>query len=158
MAQTKKKNRKSKKTTSGGDPEAPTETEWESMAIYKKFIVTENASDEEENVDHPFEVGDYVSILPSNLPEGYGVEDGPAPPIEAMWFGLIKDIRMRYKNREPEVWSRIQWFYSETDIGNIVQIDTTHLGDNERLLSSHCDFVHSSTLNGTFNKSISMFH
>ncbi|KAJ3887939.1 hypothetical protein GG344DRAFT_80255 [Lentinula edodes] len=147
MARTRKNQSKRKNAACGGDPEAPTEIEWESMEIYRKFIVTENAIDGGENVDHPFEVGDCVSILPSDPPAGYGIEDGPALPIEAMWLGLIKDIRMRYKGGEQEAWSRVQWFFSGADVGNTVQnFDTSHLGENERLLSDHCDLVHSSTL------------
>ncbi|KAJ3812944.1 hypothetical protein F5876DRAFT_74339 [Lentinula aff. lateritia] len=149
MARTRKNKSKGKNAASGGDPEAPTVIEWESMEIYRKFIVTENAIDEEEDVDHPFEVGDCVSILPSNLPAGYRIEDGPALPIEAMWLGLIKDIRMRYKGGEQEAWCRVQWFFSGADVGNTIQnFDTSHLGENERLLSDHCDLVHSSTLDG----------
>ncbi|KAJ3882214.1 hypothetical protein F5051DRAFT_394840 [Lentinula edodes] len=147
MARTRKNKSKRKNAASGGDPEAPTEIEWESMEIYRKFIVTENAIDGGEDVDHPFEVGDCVSILPSDPPAGYGIEDGPALPIEAMWLGLIKDIRMRYKGGEQEAWSRVQWFFSGADVGNTIQnFDTSHLGENERLLSDHCDLVHSSTL------------
>ncbi|KAJ3920537.1 hypothetical protein F5877DRAFT_77037 [Lentinula edodes] len=147
MARTRKNKPKRKNAASGGDPEAPTEIEWESMEIYRKFIVTENAIDEGENVDHPFEVGDCVSILPSDPPAGYGIEDGPALPIEAMWLGLIKDIRMRYKGGEQEAWSRVQWFFSAADVRNTTQnFDTSHLGENERLLSDHCDLVHASTL------------
>ncbi|KAJ3784945.1 hypothetical protein GGU10DRAFT_399762 [Lentinula aff. detonsa] len=149
MARTKTKRKKSggNIVDTGGDPEAPTNIEWESMALYKKFIVTKNALNEgEENVEYLFEVGDYVSILPPDLPDGYGVEDGPAPPIQVMWLGLIKDIRMRYKDGEQEAWARIQWFYSKKDIKNSIQnFDITHLGENERLLSDHFDLVHSYT-------------
>ncbi|KAJ3791422.1 hypothetical protein GGU11DRAFT_832980 [Lentinula aff. detonsa] len=124
MARTKTKRKKSGGNIidTGGDSEAPTNIEWESMALYKKFIVTKNALNEgEENVEYLFEVGDYVSILPPDLPDGYGVEDGPAPPIQVMWLGLIKDIRMRYKDGEQEAWARIQWFYSKKDIKNSIQ-------------------------------------
>ncbi|KAJ4001902.1 hypothetical protein F5050DRAFT_993034 [Lentinula boryana] len=142
---TKRKNSGGNIIITGGDPEAPANIEWESMPLYKKFIVTKNALNEgEENVEYLFEVGDYVSILPSDLPDGYGVEDGPAPPIQVMWLGLIKDIRMRYKDGEQEAWARIQWFYSRKDIENSIQnFDITHLGENERLLSDHFDLVHS---------------
>lgn len=64
-----------------------------------------------------------VSILPqtSELPEGYGVEDGPALPLNLMWLGVVKGIRMRAIDGVDEGFAKIQWFYSKSDARNVVQ-------------------------------------
>ncbi|KIK61375.1 hypothetical protein GYMLUDRAFT_581642 [Collybiopsis luxurians FD-317 M1] len=103
-------------------PVPPTDAEWDRMIPFKKFIITEPASDEE-NVEHLFEVGDCVSVLPPNLPNGYGVEDGPAPPLSLMWLGIIKDIRTGQTDQpieELDAWARVQWFYNKKDLSSVL--------------------------------------
>ncbi|KAJ3966413.1 hypothetical protein EV361DRAFT_954102 [Lentinula raphanica] len=143
-----RKNRNRVIAVTGGDPQAPTDSEFKVLAKFQKFIITANAlNEEDQDVSHAFQVGDCVSILPSDLPNGSGVEGGPAPPIQAMWLGIIHEIRMRIKNGEEEAWIRVQWLYSKSDVEEILpKFDITHLGEHERLLSDHFDIVHSATL------------
>ncbi|KAJ3716606.1 hypothetical protein C8R42DRAFT_678907 [Lentinula raphanica] len=116
-----RKNRNRVIAVTGGDPQAPTDSEFKVLAKFQKFIITANAlNEEDQDVSHAFQVGDCVSILPSDLPNGSGVEGGPAPPIQAMWLGIIHEIRMRIKNGEEEAWIRVQWLYSKSDVEEIL--------------------------------------
>ncbi|KAJ3771790.1 hypothetical protein FB446DRAFT_84276 [Lentinula raphanica] len=149
MVRAVRKNRNRNVAVTAGDYDEPTDSEFEVLVKFQKFIITANAlNEEDQDVSHAFEVGDCVSILPPNLPKGWaGVEGGPAPPIHMMWLGIIHEIRMRVKDEEEEAWIRVQWLYSKSDIARILpKFDITHLGEHERLLSDHFDIVPSATL------------
>ncbi|KAE9406520.1 hypothetical protein BT96DRAFT_1014760, partial [Gymnopus androsaceus JB14] len=130
-----RKNRK--KAKSGGDN--LTDAEWAAMNNFPKFVIID-----EQRRAHPFAVDDCVSVLPPNT----GKENGPPVPIKQMWIGSIKEIRARKApDGEDDAWARIQWFYSKDDVAELVpSFDTTHIGANERILSDHFDYVHSSCL------------
>ncbi|KAK7062830.1 hypothetical protein VNI00_000325 [Paramarasmius palmivorus] len=135
---THKKHHKPKQVEPGDYP-VPTEEDWKKMTVFARLQVY----DEDDNV-YVFKVGDCVTILPPNLPRSEG---NLSPPLLDMWMARIEGIRQRGDDGE-EVWLKARWFYTPEDVNKIVpNFDITLCGLYERILSSHMDFVHSSTLN-----------
>ncbi|KAF8878062.1 hypothetical protein BD779DRAFT_1676985 [Infundibulicybe gibba] len=130
-----KKTKKSQ-SSKGGDPEAPTESEWRDMDSYGSFILSEAGS----TVQYPFKKGNTALILP------FGREAKEEIEVHKFWVGKIKEIRARNEN---DVWVRVQWYYSGRDVSAIVKsFDHRSCGKYERILSDHYDFVSTQCFDG----------
>ncbi|KAJ7594206.1 hypothetical protein C8J56DRAFT_854173 [Mycena floridula] len=126
------KKRKSKPKATG-DPDAPTESEWETMESFKRFILKDK-----ENERHAFNIGNDVLVLPPDFETGTTAD---------YWVGMIRDIRARPQGDSQDVWIRIQWYYKNSDLMTLLpKFDTAACGQYERCFSDHYDFIHSTTL------------
>ncbi|KAF7329235.1 BAH domain-containing protein [Mycena kentingensis (nom. inval.)] len=150
-----KAKRKAEETAAdGGDPEAPSAEEWETMQRFGSFVVSDD-----DGQQHTFHVGDSAAVLPA------GTVPGTKIPPHEYWLVKVKAIRARpqpsdkkkAKRRKVDaedssldVWVRIDWYYSPSDAADEVKaFDPSHCSIYERLLSNHSELISALTFEGT---------
>jgi len=64
--------------------------------------------------------------------------------LSEFWVGKIRHIRIRGSASDPEVWVRVQWYWSPSEVATLIKsFDGSACGRRERLFSDHYDFVSS---------------
>ncbi|KAF5365316.1 hypothetical protein D9758_005433 [Tetrapyrgos nigripes] len=142
MARRKSKSKREENTPAGG---TPSDSEWLTMQPCDKIAVCT-----EDSVEYPFCVGDTVSLL---SPDGKRDE----------WYAKIEDIRQR-EGEDNDVWVKVRWYYSPEEVDNAINgvegksnrkslgeetdmvFDPEFCSPTERILSDHCDIIHSLSL------------
>ncbi|TDL27726.1 hypothetical protein BD410DRAFT_893925 [Rickenella mellea] len=137
LTRPKKPKKSTSKSKECADPSGPTEREWESMKVFRTFVVKDD-----EKKQYQFMTGKTAFILPTDVEPGTEADDCD------FWIGKIKDIRARGDD-PSEVWVRVQWYWSPEEVAEKVRsFDATKCSKYERLLSNSYDFVHSSCFDG----------
>ncbi|ESK92283.1 phd finger transcription [Moniliophthora roreri MCA 2997] len=115
----------------------PTDEEWKAMKIFTRLKLNDD-----EGQTYLFKVSDCVTVLPPDAPQS---KDGTSPPLSKMWVARIEGIRQQ--EHDGEVWLKVRWFYTPEDAKRVIKnFDTTLCGHHERLISSHHDIIHSTTI------------
>ncbi|KZT28278.1 hypothetical protein NEOLEDRAFT_909545 [Neolentinus lepideus HHB14362 ss-1] len=112
---------------------APSDAEWEKMDRATAF--KDNVVSNEDNADsETFRKGDTAILLP------YPTKPDDPLPLHDFWVAKIRGIRHRVVRGRPDVWVRIQWYYSPNDVKAIIKsFDASKCGKYERIFSD--DFV-----------------
>ncbi|KAG6909731.1 hypothetical protein DXG01_015719 [Tephrocybe rancida] len=115
-----------KRNITGGDPSAPTDSEWKTMIIYESLLKAISVRDEDDE-EHTFKKGDKV---------------GQPLAQHDYWVGRIREVRAA---SDGEVWTLVQWYWSPSEVSaQIKSFDEEPCSPYERLFSDNFDYVSSS--------------
>ncbi|KAK7061334.1 hypothetical protein R3P38DRAFT_2828920 [Favolaschia claudopus] len=122
----------------------PTVEEFAALEPYGHFSVTDDNGEEVR-----FSLGDTAAVLPHHIAVGTQLPPHKYWVVKILAIGVRHPRPQRKKARLntiqqqiPEVWVKINWFYSPTEISYKIQgFHASHCSNFERIYSDHSDIV-----------------
>ncbi|KDQ56822.1 hypothetical protein JAAARDRAFT_158053 [Jaapia argillacea MUCL 33604] len=106
---------------------------WATMTKHRGFQVLD-----EKDEMYQFVQGNVALVLPEGVPPVNKLA------VHEFWVCKIIEVRSIEDNEEPEVWARVQWYWSPQEIAERIEsFDIARCGRFERLFSDQFDLVSS---------------